>query len=173
MSNFVGYVDLGNDLEIVLATINGSRVPTEPDAAPSYRVYGTSGVLANGTGSASAKHTFSVSDAANATPIVITTTAAHNLSTGQKVVISGVGGNTNANGTFTITKVDATSFSLDGSSGNGAYTSGGTGQVVGLYKLTHTIAAADGFASGQTYTVSVDYKISGTNYTQTFTFTVP
>lgn len=67
----------------------------------------------------------SVSNATNVSPIVVTA-ASHGFNTGDKVVVSGVLGNTAANGTFTITKVDSNSFSLDGSTGNGAYASGGT-----------------------------------------------
>lgn len=71
-----------------------------------------------------------ISGASNATPIVITTATDHGLVTGNKVYISGVAGNTNANNTgsnpnWTITKVSDTTFSLDDSSGNSAYTSGG------------------------------------------------
>ena len=40
--------------------------------------------------------------------------------------IDGVTGNTRANGSWTITRVDANRFSLDGRAGNGAYTGGGT-----------------------------------------------
>lgn len=75
----------------------------------------------------------SVSGATNATPIVITTSAAHGLIPGMVVTISGVGGNTAANGTFRVIAVGSTTtFSLgdttDGTNvaGNGAYTSGGT-----------------------------------------------
>lgn len=66
-----------------------------------------------------------VTGATNATPIVITT-AAHGFSTGDVVTIASVGGNTNANGTFRVTVLSSTTFSLDGSAGNAAYTSGGT-----------------------------------------------
>jgi len=65
-----------------------------------------------------------VGDAANASPIVITETA-HARSDDDIVVIHDVGGNTAANGTWKITYIDADSYSLDGSTGNGAYTSGG------------------------------------------------
>jgi hypothetical protein len=64
--------------------------------------------------------------ASNAGPIVITMTNPHYLATGNSVAISAVGGNTAANGAWIITKVDDYRFSLDGSSGNGTYTSGGT-----------------------------------------------
>src|SRR5206468_10432833 len=38
----------------------------------------------------------------------------------------GVAGNTAANGTWIITAMDSTHFSLNSSTGNGSYTSGGT-----------------------------------------------
>src|SRR5574344_1139880 len=68
--------------------------------------------------------TYVVSNATNATPIVITAVA-HDFITGDKVYISGVGGNTAANGVFTITKIGADTFSLNDSVGNGAFTSNG------------------------------------------------
>jgi len=69
--------------------------------------------------------TLTISNATNATPIQITTTSAHHLVTGQRVVISGVAGNTAANGTWTATVVDASNFTLDGSAGDGTYTGSG------------------------------------------------
>ncbi len=64
--------------------------------------------------------------ATNATPIVITTASTGALTTGDHVTISGVLGNTAANGTFAVTVASGTTFSLDTSVGNGVYTSGGT-----------------------------------------------
>ena len=69
--------------------------------------------------------TIAVTGASNAKPIAIGTALPSSLQTGAKVSISGVSGNTAANGTFTITVTGLTSFTLDGSSGNGAWTSGG------------------------------------------------
>jgi len=66
-----------------------------------------------------------ITGASNAAPIVITS-AGHGLSTGDAISVSGVAGNTAANGVFTITKVDDNSFSLNGTTGNAAYTSGGS-----------------------------------------------
>jgi hypothetical protein len=66
-----------------------------------------------------------VTGATNATPIVITG-GAYELQTGDVVVITGVNGNTAANGTWTITRISATQFSLNTSVGSGAYTNGGT-----------------------------------------------
>jgi hypothetical protein len=66
-----------------------------------------------------------VTAATNATPIVITTGTAHGLSTGAVVGIDGVLGNAAANGTWVVTVVDSTHFSLNTSVGSGAFTVGG------------------------------------------------
>ena len=65
-----------------------------------------------------------ITAASNAAPIVITA-ASHGLSNGDKVTVSGVLGNTAANGRWTVANVTANTFELQGSTGNGAYTSGG------------------------------------------------
>lgn len=64
-----------------------------------------------------------VTGATNATPIVVTCT--NSYSNGDFVYIQGVAGNTAANGLWQISSVSGTAFTLDGSVGNGAYTSGG------------------------------------------------
>lgn len=69
--------------------------------------------------------TGTITGATNASPIVVTS-AAHGLLTGATVKIEGVGGNTSANNTFTITVVDADTFSLDDSHGTADYDGGGT-----------------------------------------------
>ncbi len=66
-----------------------------------------------------------ITNATNASPIVVTVTA-HGYETGDQATISNVVGNTAANGNWTITVLTANTFSLDGSTGNGAYVSGGT-----------------------------------------------
>lgn len=84
-----------------------------------------------------------VSDASDAEPIVITTSAAHGLSTGDVVDIASVGGNLGADGTWAVTVLSATTFSLDNSYGDGAYTSGGTwtATITGLASHKQTIFA--------------------------------
>ncbi len=68
-----------------------------------------------------------VSAASNTAPISITTTAPHGLVTGDIVTVTGVVGNTAANVVGTaITVTSPTTFTLNGTTGNGAYTSGGT-----------------------------------------------
>jgi hypothetical protein len=70
-----------------------------------------------------------ITGATNASPIVITI-GSHGYSTGDFVTIASVGGNTDANGEWQITVINANSFSLDGSSGNDDYTSGGTATLL-------------------------------------------
>jgi len=73
--------------------------------------------------------TVTITGATNATPIVVTATA-HGLQTSDWITISGITGNTNANGFFKVTRLTADTFSLQNYStgayiaGNGAY--GGT-----------------------------------------------
>jgi hypothetical protein len=69
-----------------------------------------------------AGNSFVLSTATNATPIVCTTPTPHNFSTGQTINITGALVNTAANGSWVVTVVNATQFSLVGSVGNGAYT---------------------------------------------------
>lgn len=62
-----------------------------------------------------------ISSATNTTPIVCTV-AAHGFTTGQDVYNTGAIGNTGVNGPFPITVLDANTFELDTSVGNGTYT---------------------------------------------------
>jgi len=71
-----------------------------------------------------------ITGASNATPIVITC-ADHGFRTNERVSITGVVGNTAANNTegnpyWVVTRLNSSTFSLNGSSGSGSYQSGGT-----------------------------------------------
>jgi hypothetical protein len=90
-----------------------------------------------------------ITGATNATPIVITA-ASHGLSTGDSVEVSNVGGNTAANGTWTVTVINGNSFSLQTSVGNAAYTSGGAFAARGVGAATTQIELV-----GSTYVNSV------------------
>ena len=70
--------------------------------------------------------TATVTGATNVAPIVITTVANHLYATNDLVTVSGVTGNTAANGAWTIIVLSPTTFSLTGTTGNGAYAGGGT-----------------------------------------------
>lgn len=74
--------------------------------------------------------TYTITNATNATPIVITTSANYAFGTGNLVTQQFVGGNTAANGTFRVVSTGLTTYqllNLDGTNvaGSGAYTSGG------------------------------------------------
>jgi hypothetical protein len=76
-----------------------------------------------------------ITGATNANPISITSTG-HGFSTGDLVVIAGVLGNTNANGEYAITVVNANTFTLTGRSGNSSYTAN-TGAVYALARSSN------------------------------------
>ena len=65
-----------------------------------------------------------ITGATNASPISVTATA-HGRAEDDIVFIHGIVGNTAANGTWKIAYVDANTFTLDGSTGDGAWSSGG------------------------------------------------
>lgn len=67
----------------------------------------------------------SITAASNASPINITTATNHGLVTGQIVTINGVTGNVAANGSWPITVLGPTNFTLNGSVGSGASSPGG------------------------------------------------
>jgi hypothetical protein len=107
----LGLASFLNDVPTLVAILNflrdGALVPNVP--TPGNVVGGPSGAVTGAT---------------NVNPIVVTSTA-HGLVTGDSVLIVGVLGNTAANGSFAVTKIDANTFSIP-IAGNGAYTSGGT-----------------------------------------------
>ena len=110
---FFGYVALEGTLTGIKITADAGGAPLNADSLPTYRIYKdqTEKVMPNGTGTVAFLHTGTVTGATNASPIVITS-ASHELTDGARVTITGVLGNTAANGTFTITRVDANSVSL-------------------------------------------------------------
>ena len=168
---FLGFIDEGAASTLLFQLLNASNVPVEPDSAPTYKIFGASGLVASGSGSLSSFEFGSITGATNTSPIVITS-AGHSVTTGQSVTIASVGGNTAANGTFIATNLSSSTFSLGGSTGNGSYTSGGTWRTTGLYKLALSGAVLNSLEAGKTYTVVVTWLNSGTTRTITGTFTV-
>jgi len=86
-----------------------------------------------------------VTSASDTTPIQITTSAPNTYVDGQAVLISGVTTNTNANGMWIVSVIDSTTFVLNGSSGNGSYTSGGAS----AFTTTITTAATHDLVTSQ------------------------
>ncbi len=168
---FCGFFPVGADVVLYFVTEDSTKKAIDPDAAPTFRAFGSAGSLPGGTGTAVQAESGSVTGATNAAPIVITAVA-HGLPSGAYVKIAGVLGNTAANGTFFVTVVDADHFSLDGSIGNGSYISGGTWKTVGLWKLTLTGSVLSALAAGGSYSVLVIWKESGAERTKVLTFGV-
>ncbi len=169
--SFVGYVQLEDTLNGAALIRDAALTPVNVDASLTFRVYGPLGLVAAASAAASQLNSGQVTNATNATPIVITS-ANHGLTTGTFVTVSGVGGNTGANITTTVTVVDANTFSLDGGVGNGAYTSGGQWNVTGLYGYSIVCSAANGFEVNTTYEVLLQGKVAGQGTADVQTFIV-
>lgn len=101
---------------------------------------------------------FTITAASNAIPIVVTC-GAHDIKQDSWVIVKGVLGNTNANGRFRVQSVTATTVTLMGSYGNGAYVSGGTitGADTKDFPLTEM-----GDPGGSNY-VAIEYRINDTD----------
>lgn len=168
---FLGTFTLGDTLAAAVPVVSGAGGPTDPPVAPLFRVYGEAGLMANGTGSLTKLDTAPVTGATDASPIALTA-AGHGVQTGTKVNVAGVLGNTSANGEFTATRVDASTLSLDGSTGSGAYASGGTLHVAGLYQLSLPLNGGDGYEAGKCYQCLVEWAVSSVVYSRCCSFQV-
>ena len=171
MASFAGLVALGNTIDVVVVSRNSSQVPTNSDSAPIYRIYGPAGFMTSG--SLTAKESGTITNCPPASPTVYTSVG-HNLTVGTKVTITGIGGNTGANGTFDVSAVTTNTFTVatDTSSG-GAYTSGGSWSTTGLYDFNFTPTVGANFASGTVYQVVVYCKFSSVvNVLDSFAFQV-
>jgi hypothetical protein len=168
MGLFLGFVEQEGTIDLPVLVTNAGT-PVNTDALPGYRIYGPGGLLA--AGGMSLKDSGTVSNATNASPIVVTS-AGHGLTTGTVVTVAGVVGNLAANTTRTVTVIDANSFSLDGTTGSGAYTLGGTWNTAGLYHLVLSATGSNGFQAGTTYTLLVTAEIAGVGWADLSTFTV-
>lgn len=167
---YLGIGIMDEELGSSVLTTNGDGAAENASSAPAYRVYGPSGLVEAGSLS-TYKDTGSITGATNASPIVITSTS-HGLTNGTRVTVTGVGGNTAANGTFLVANKTDNTFELAGSTGNGAYTSGGTWNVAGIYELSLTPTEAGGYAQGENYVLLVTYSISGSTFAKEYGFTV-
>lgn len=103
------------------------------------------------TPSIKAPASLAIAGATNASPIVLTMPQGLCVASGQPLTVTGVTGNTAANGAWnSVTVIDATHVSLDGSTGNGAYVSGGTAAPPmpwrnGLMRLSASSRDAEGW----------------------------
>lgn len=101
-----------------MSLVTSGVAGTVPDCDPILRsLFGSAPTTKSGTKT--------ITGATNASPIVITATA-HGFADFDCINQTGVLGNTAANGLWCIRTIDANSYSLLGSTGNAAYTSGGS-----------------------------------------------
>lgn len=122
-----------------------------------HRVLGYSIIGNTGWNITTPVTTLTVTNASNTSPIQITTSTAHGFVGGQSVIITGVVGNTNANGTWAIIVTGANTFTLIASNGNAAYTSGGTVTAGFLYASG---LRADGYGAGINFGAGVEREVS-------------
>jgi hypothetical protein len=114
-----------------------------------------------------------VTAATNATPSVITT-ATHGLVTGAVVVITGALGATGINGTWPVTVLSPTTFSVPVAAG-GAWTSGGSVQPTGTIMSDYGASTCAAVISGEAfddYYVQLTVTKAGTVGTAGIQFTV-
>lgn len=121
--NVVGTSEINGTFEVVALDTNTINVPVR--FVNTYVSGGTLQSIGNG-----------ITAASNATPIVITS-AGHSLTTGQLVRITGVTGNTDANGVWSVTVLTSSTFSLNDSAGNATYTGGGV-WITGAGTMTYS-----------------------------------
>lgn len=170
-SGFVGFVTIESEIRHAVITVDANGAPTDADALPTYRIYGPSGFITSG--SVALLDSLAITGASNASPTVITSVG-HNLNTGMIVTISGILGNTGANGTRKVTVISSNTFSVpvDTSAGS-AYSSGGTWHATGAYDFSYTPSVSNNFASGVVYSVVVYAAFSSTvNIVDEFCFQV-
>jgi hypothetical protein len=121
------------------AIVSGYHLPGDLGGGVFYWEGKAPAAAIAGTSAANA----AITSASNAIPIEITTATAHGYVSGQVVLIVGVGGNTNANGTWIISVTSNTAFTLNGSRGNADYTAGGA-----AHTTTITTSGPHGLATG-------------------------
>lgn len=134
-------------------------------------MYGPLGLVSAVTAVASFLDSGVITGATNAEPVVLTS-ANHGLTTGTYVTIQGVLGNGGANGSSTVTVIDADTFSLDGSTGSGSYVSGGAWNVTGLYLYSVECTSVNGFEVATTYTVLIQGAVAAVQTADQQTFIV-
>lgn len=122
-------------LAVVLATgtpvVPAERLAPEDRGLPVERLRfnrlaNSSLVGGAATGRTAIPQWMTVSGASSTVPIEMSTPIPHGLSTGDAVLIKGVLGNLAANGWWTVTATGERTFTLDGSSGSGSYSGGGS-----------------------------------------------
>lgn len=116
---------------LLFAALASPQAGLGPGGGVAYSAfYGETDLISNPTGTT--VPSFDITDCTNATPIVVTTSAAHGVSNGDWVVVEDVTGNTACNTFAEAASVTSTTLALVGTTGSGAY---GAGGILGGFKV--------------------------------------
>ena len=113
----------------------------------------------------------------NTSGLVRITCTAHGYTTGDSITISDVLGATEANGTWTITVIDANTFDLQGSAYSQAYAGGGTAMkeqaisdvTINGYGMIVVTCASHGYSTGNMVDITGVLGATGSNGTWVIT----
>ena len=100
-----------------------------------------------------------IASSTNASPISVTTSSPHGLQTGDVADIQGHAVNTKANGVRTVTRTGASTFTINGSTGNGVGAATGTVQPIN-YGAGYNIVS-DGTDPRNAASVNVPFQALG------------
>jgi hypothetical protein len=134
----------GTALSSSLSVTRAPQISLYNSGAGTYTNF-TLGMATSAAPTLAAVASISISSATNASPVVFTTATSHYLTTGQRITISGATGTwTSVNGSFLVTVLSTTTFSIPiDSSGFGALTgtlivTGSLGMQAGTYSIVLT-----------------------------------
>lgn len=112
-----------------------------------------------------------ITAATNASPIVVTLNTDFGtpavFQTGDRMVVSGALGNTAANGTWIVTRIDGFNFGLQGTTGNGTYTANSGTASPGIDPKSQSTTYLDGefdITTGVTTWFSGDHTLPNSYY---------
>jgi hypothetical protein len=144
------------DLPVGLALAGGAIA--DPDALPTFRAYGPSGVVGSGTLARYPGGT--ITNVQQAGGDIVVTAAGHGLEAGAVVDVSGVGGATGANGRAILAAADADTFTYPGTTG-GAYTAGGAWNPAGIWTVPIGGSLRSALEPGVLYEFAVTWAEAG------------
>lgn len=107
-----------------------------------YSAYGSQIRIGDGVSPGGA----AITGATNTTPIIITAPS-HGIVDVSYGTVTGVGGNTGANGSWIVERVSATQLRLKNSVGNGTYTSGGVITIASTFAYVVELTNVEGAGS--------------------------
>lgn len=169
---FAGFVVLGDTLNSMLLTTDSNGQAIMPDTFPSFVVVGESGTVLSGTSTYTRNLTGA--SASGGGGLITVTANAHGLQTAARVFLSGFSGtlaSTINNNFYVITRVDANTFTLDGTAASGTAT-GGNVALVGAFNPGIVCSQGNGFSAGRAYVLLWSYKVSGQSRAAQHTFMV-